>query len=118
MRPIVLMLAAIAFGSGPALAQMVGGQYRVEGANPDGSAYRGSATITPTSDTTCRIAWQTGSTSTGICMVAGKTLAASYALNDKVGLVLYQLQPDGSLKGVWTLADQPGSGTEILTPAK
>jgi hypothetical protein len=36
----------------------------------------------------------------------------------KVGLVVYGLQPDGTLKGVWTLADQPGDGTEILTPAK
>ena len=45
-------------------------------------------------------------------------LAASYALNGKVGLVLYQLQPDGSLNGVWTVADQSGAGTEILTPAK
>ena len=118
MRRILLALAAIALSGGGASAQMVGGQYRVEGANPDGSAYEGSATITVTSDTTCRIAWQVGAASNGICMVAGKTLAASYTLKDKVGLVLYQLQPDGSLKGVWTIADQPGSGTETLTPAK
>jgi hypothetical protein len=51
-------------------------------------------------------------------MMAGKSLAASYALSGKVGLVLYQLQPDGALKGVWTVADQPGAGTETLTPAK
>jgi hypothetical protein len=97
---------------------MVGGQYQVAGTNADGSGYRGTATITPRSNSTCRITWQTGSTSTGICMLAGRAFAASYVLNGKVGLVVYELQADGSLKGVWTMADQPGAGTEILTPAK
>jgi hypothetical protein len=97
---------------------MVGGDYQVRGTNPDGSGYSGTATITPKSDTTCRITWDTGSTSSGICMVAAQSLAASYALGDKIGLVLYQLQPDGSLKGSWTIVDQPGAGSETLTPAK
>ena len=117
MRAIVIALVALALTGTAAVAQ-VGGQYRVQGTNPDGSAYAGTAKITPSSDTTCRIAWQTGSTSVGICMMAGKSVAASYALNGKVGLVLYQLEPDGVLKGVWTVADQPGAGTETLTPAK
>jgi hypothetical protein len=64
------------------------------------------------------IVWQTGSTSRGICMTAGTSFAASYVLNGKVGMVLYELQPDGSMKGIWTVADQPGSGTENLSPAR
>jgi hypothetical protein len=39
-------------------------------------------------------------------------------MGSKVGLVVYEMQPDGSMKGVWTIADQPGAGTEVLTPAK
>ena len=111
----ILLAAGLA---ATATAQTVGGRYQVKGTNPDGSAYRGTATITPSSNTTCRINWHTGSTSTGICMLTGKALAAAYILNGRAGLVLYELEPDGSLKGVWTVADQPGAGTEILTPAK
>jgi hypothetical protein len=51
-------------------------------------------------------------------MLAGSSLAAAYKLNDSVGLVLYELQSDGSMKGVWTIADKSGAGTENLTPAK
>jgi hypothetical protein len=99
-------------------ANTVGGRYRVEGINPNGTHYHGTATITPSSNTTCRIAWQVGSNSVGICMLAGKVLGASYVLGGKVGLVLYQVEADGSLKGIWTLADQPGAGRETLTPAR
>jgi hypothetical protein len=102
-----------------ALAQSVGGKYQLQGTNFDGSPYSGTVAITPSSNSTCRIEWQTGgSNSAGFCMVSGTALAAAYRLNNSVGLVLYQRQPDGSLKGVWTLADKPGSGTEVLTPIR
>jgi hypothetical protein len=32
------------------------------------------------------------------------------------GLVIYKIEKDGKLNGTWTIANQPGSGTEILTP--
>jgi hypothetical protein len=118
MRALAIGFLALALAGTSATAQMVGGQYRVEGTNADGSAYRGTATITPSSDSTCRISWQTGSTSSGICMMAGRAFAASNRMNGAVGLVVYEMQPDGSMKGVWTIADQPGAGTEVLTPAK
>jgi hypothetical protein len=118
MHAIAFGFLALVFAGTWATAQTVGGQYRVAGTNADGSPYNGTATITPSSDSTCRIAWRTGSTANGICMLAGKAFAASYVLNGKVGLVVYELQPDGALKGVWTVADQPGAGTEVLTPTK
>lgn len=102
----------------PALAQNVGGKYTVAGTNFDGSAYSGTAEITPSSNSTCRIKWDTGNNSTGFCMLAGDALAAAYKLGDDVGLVLYKLQGDGTLKGVWTIADKSGAGTETLTPEK
>ena len=118
MRATAIALLVLAIANASAAAQVVSGQYRVEGTNADGSAYRGTAAITPSGGSTCRITWQTGSTSTGICMTAGTAFAASYVLNGKVGLVVYELQPDGALKGVWTVADQAGAGTEILTPVE
>ena len=114
---IVAALTAMACCAA-ASAQSVGGRYDVNGTNFDGSHYAGTAVITRSSDSTCRIHWQTGSTSDGICMLANQSVAAAYQMGKDVGLVLYQLQPDGSLKGYWTIADQPGSGTEILTPVK
>jgi hypothetical protein len=117
MRAFTLALAVAALCSGPVLAQSVGGKYTVQGTNPDKSPYSGTAEITPSGDS-CRIAWQTGSSSSGICMLANKAFAAAYKLGDGYGLAVYELQPDGTLKGVWTMADQAGVGTEILTPVK
>jgi hypothetical protein len=110
-------LLTVAFTTA-ASAQSVGGKYDVHGTNFDGSTYGGTAVITRSSDSTCRIHWQTGSTSDGFCMLANNSLAAAYKMGDAVGLVLYELQPDGVLKGYWTIADKAGSGTENLIPFK
>jgi hypothetical protein len=117
MRKIILGLAMAAIVATPALAQKVGGAYTVEGTNPDGSKYSGTAEITP-AGSTCHIVWNTGSTSKGICMLANKAFAAYYRLGKSDGLVVYELQPDGVLKGYWTITDQDGAGTETLIPAK
>ncbi len=98
MRKIILGLAMAACVATPALAQKVGGAYTVEGTNPDSSKYSGTAQITP-SGSTCRITWDTGSPSKGICMLANKAFAAYYRLGNKDGLVVYEVQPDGVLKG-------------------
>lgn len=101
----------------PASAQSIGGSYTVEGTNLDGSAYRGTARITLTSSTTCEIVWVTGgTTSEGICMRNGPSFAAGYVLGDAIGLVIYELRPDGVLEGLWTVAGAEGAGTEVLTP--
>ena len=119
MRTLTTALATALLIASPALAADVGGSYRVKGTNFDGSSYSGTATIIPSSKTTCRIEWKTGGTnSSGFCMLAGGALAAAYKLGDAVGLVLYKLESDGTLSGVWTIADKSGSGTEILTPSK
>ena len=100
-----------------AQAQTVGGVYMVAGTNPNGSTYKGLAEITSSGGATCRIVWQTGSTtSQGLCMLANKALAGFYKLGDDSGLAVYELQPDGSLKGSWTIADKDGVGQEVLTP--
>lgn len=102
-----------------AAAQDIGGPYTVNGTNFDGSPYSGQAHIKITSKTTCEIAWKTGSTtSNGFCMRNDDAFAAGYVMGKDIGLVIYKASPDGTLRGVWTIAGQNGAGTEILTPAR
>jgi hypothetical protein len=102
---------------GAASAQDLPGKYQVQGTNPDGSTYGGTAEIVATSENTCRITWQTGSTtSAGICMRNGPAFAAGYVLGDAIGLVVYEIKSNGTLEGLWTIADQKGVGEERLTP--
>jgi hypothetical protein len=119
MRAFGLALMLLAGGAATAAAQTVGGRYAVNGTNFNGSSYSGTAVITRSSNTTCRIHWNTGdTTSEGFCMLANRSFAAAYKLGSAIGLVVYDLQPDGSLVGVWTIADKSGSGAETLTPVR
>lgn len=106
-----VMLAA------PVAAQSLSGSYGVAGTNLDGSPYGGSAEVVWTSDTSCEIVWSTGgTTSQGICMRSGNVFAAGYVLGDEIGMVIYQIQSDGVLDGLWTISGTDGAGTEVLTP--
>ena len=116
MKRIITIALALAGATAAASAQDIGGIYLVEGTNLDGSAYEGTAEIMLTSETTCEIVWDTGSVSNGICSRNGNAFAAAYVLEDVVGLVIYQVQSDGTLDGLWTIAGQEGVGTETLTP--
>ena len=119
MRRAFLGAAALVLGlSSAAFAQNVGGRYEVRGTNLDGSPYSGTAVITRTSNSTCRIRWSTGSVSDGICMLANNSFAAAYRMEGVFGLVVYELRRDGRLDGVWTIADRSGAGTEVLTPIR
>ncbi len=115
----LLLAVGLAIGvTGAAGAQTVGGSYSVAGTNFDGSAYAGTVQITP-EGSTCRIVWNTGPVpSEGVCMLSNKAFAAFYKLGSDYGLVVYELQPDGSLKGNWSIAGKQGVGTETLVPQK
>ncbi|MER9361496.1 hypothetical protein [Mesorhizobium sp. M0500] len=117
MRKLILSLALLSLAALPAGAQSIGGTYAVAGTNFDGSSYGGDATITLTSETTCTIHWETGgSSSDGICMRNDDAFSAGYVMGKAVGLVVYKVQEDGSLHGLWTIAGKEGNGTEVLTP--
>ncbi|RVC63159.1 MAG: hypothetical protein EOS65_11705 [Mesorhizobium sp.] len=117
MRKFILALAMVGFAAAPGAAQSIGGKYTVAGTNFDGSAYGGEATITLTSETTCTIHWETGgSSSDGICMRNDNAFSAGYVMGKEIGLVVYKVEEDGSLHGLWTIAGKEGSGTEVLTP--
>jgi hypothetical protein len=117
MRTLGLALMLLVSSAAVASAQSVGGKYRVTGTNPNGSAYTGTAEIIPSGDS-CRMSWNVGGAWKGICMLSNKSLAATYRNGNTYGLVIYELQPNGVLKGVWTVADSTGVGTEILAPAE
>jgi hypothetical protein len=117
MRTIMLAgILTVGFAAA-ASAAGIDGRYKVAGTNADGSPYGGTAEIVATGGPTCRIKWDTGSESTGICMRSGNSFAAAYQLGEHVGLVIYEIEGDGSMRGTWTVADSPGVGTEVLTPA-
>jgi hypothetical protein len=115
---IMLKLAGLAMLAltMPASAQSIGGNYTVAGTNATGPSYTGSAEIAFTADE-CTVNWTIGDgQATGICLVADGVLATSYLSGDALTLVLYQVQPDGVLNGVWSVAGMAGTGTEVLTP--
>ena len=117
MRKTALGTAVALVMAGQGLAQTVGGSYAVQGTNLDGTPYEGTAQITLASDTTCTIEWTTGaSSSVGICMYVGSAFAAAYVQGEGAGLTLYAVEEDGTLNGIWTVAGQPGAGTEVLSP--
>jgi hypothetical protein len=116
MRPLIIAGILVIAVAGSASAQSVGGPYTVKGTNPDGSSYGGTAVITPRGDG-CHIAWDVGSQWQGLCMLNGDALAASYSSGKSSGLLIYKLQPDGTLRGVWVLNDG-GTGTETLIPTR
>lgn len=119
MKHLIGLLAAALIAATPVAAAEVGGRYRAQGTNFDGSPYMSEVEIAITSGTTCAITWVTGaSQSSGICMRNGDSFAAAYQLGDKVGLIIYRMMPDGSMNGLWTLAGVDGNGTEVLIPAQ
>ncbi|HTZ37260.1 MAG TPA: hypothetical protein VMB84_14605 [Stellaceae bacterium] len=112
LAAVLLLLAS----AGGAAAQSVGGRYEVRGTNPNGSGYSGTAEIYPNGNV-CRIAWHVGSEWRGICMVSGNRFAASYQSGATAGLLIYRIQPDGSLAGEWTTGAGQ-TGTETLIPMR
>jgi hypothetical protein len=117
----VSLVAALLTGSLaiPAAAQELGGRYHIAGKNFDGSSYGGTAEIVVTSRNTCRISRITGGTTArGICMRNGAAFSNAYRRGSAVGPAIYEIKPDGTLEGLWTIADRSGVGGEVLTPLR
>ncbi len=91
--------------------------YKAVGKNPDGSPYTGAVAVKIISDTTFAIEWRIGDSVTrGFGMRMNDTLSATYLLNGQPGLVMYKVQDDGSLSGIWAIRGQSGNGSETLRP--
>lgn len=109
-------LLALPFLAPPAAAQRAG-FYAVQGAGADGSRYEGVVQLTPTGPQTWRLSWRiAGETINGIGVSNGKMLSAGYSQGGQTGTALYEVQPNGTLNGIWTSGREGGLGTERLTP--
>ena len=119
MKTLFAAILLIAGFAAAASAQDLGGKYEVAGKNFDGSRYSGRAEIIVTSRNTCRINWYIQSSVwRGICMRNGNAFSAAYKLGSAFGLVIYEIRDDGSMVGLWTLADKNGVGREVLAPIR
>ena len=87
----------------------------MDGANPNGAKYRGTAVITQ-SGNRYNVTWKiAGQTHSGTGDLTGKTLSINWKdASGNGGVVTYTLTESGVLKGVWA----NGKATETLTPLK
>lgn len=99
----------------PAASSKVEGTYRVEGKNPNGARYRGTAVV-KRSGNRYTVAWKIARRSySGSGDLAGKSLTINWKdSSGNGGVIRYTLTDSGVLRGVW--AD--GKGSETLTPLK
>ncbi|MGX9966956.1 hypothetical protein ACVFYP_26775 [Roseomonas sp. F4] len=109
-------LVALPLLASPAAAQRAGA-YVVEGSGADGSRYSGAAQITPTGPQTWRVTWRVaGETIEGVGVDNGRVLSVAYIQAGVLGSALYEVQPDGSLAGLWTSGREGGLGRETMSP--
>jgi tetratricopeptide (TPR) repeat protein len=90
------------------------GKYLVEGQNPNGSKYNGTASINRSEDG-YSISWDIASEPFAGRSFSDKTLAVKWAGNGgKSGVAIYTPTADGTLRGMWA----SGTGLETLIPVK
>ncbi len=111
-----LAAAGLALSLAPAQAQR-NGLYEVTGTNPDGSAYTGNMIVQQVGLASWRVAWQVGENRfEGYAMSSGPVFSVGFTLGQAPGVAIYQVSPDGSMTGQWTLIGSSAIGTENLTP--
>lgn len=104
----------------PAFAQDISGQYRMDGANPNGQgAYQGQVAVTQTG-ATYQVAWAIGTSKhVGTAILKDDVLSVVYQPEGaSAGIAVYSVGPDGVLSGVWTTLGGKVVGTEKWTPDK
>jgi hypothetical protein len=110
------LLAGLAAWGRPAAAQR-SGLYDVNGVNLDGTPYTGVAEIRQAGLASFAIVWRVGQTRIeGIGMASGRTISVVYGAQQRPGMGIYTLAPDGKLEGEWTIFGASAMGRETLTP--
>lgn len=101
----------------PAEIFSVGGMYEVKGTNPDGTPYSGTVKISQ-AGSVYLFGWNVGASYGGIGIRNKNILAVSWGSGKEAvnGIVLYTINPDGSLEGSWATPQSTMLGTEKLTP--
>jgi hypothetical protein len=112
-RTIAAAAAAFLLATTGAFAQMTG-QYRVEGENPDGSTYKGSAAVEKTGDT-YRVTWNVaGERFVGTGIGSSEAIAIGYRSGSNTGIALLGKEGDRYVV-VWTYLNGRKLGTEKWT---
>lgn len=97
------------------LSTRLAGTYSIEGFNPDGTQYRGTAVISPTVERYVLTWYVANRVFSGSGVLAGKTLSISWRDGSgRTGSIVYTLEPGGVLKASWA----GGWGRETLTPLR
>jgi hypothetical protein len=97
------------------VAADLSGAYTVEGSNPDGTPYRGTLQVAPAGDA-WNFDWLSGANAThGIGVTLGPKIAVAVG-GAACAVVLYRVERDGSLQGVWTVPQGGAVGSETATP--
>lgn len=115
------LAAAGLFFAAPAVqAAGVEGSYHAEGENPDGGEYEADVTITQQGDVYV-VEWSTDGEvfSAGVGILKNDTLSVGFAFESGAfGVVVYEVQDDGSLEGEWVLTGTEDLMPETLTPTR
>ncbi len=118
--PAMPAMAQRSGGSGAAptaTIQVRSGTYAVQGRDAAGTAYEGAAQLAATGPTTWRVTWRVGGeTATGVGIAVGDALIVGYVSGRETGVVIYGMEPNGNLTGVWTQGTDGGVGAETLMP--
>jgi hypothetical protein len=118
-RPL-LFAALLALGlaasfAAPASAQIREGAYDVSGTNPDGSTYDGQFLLRTGPGGAWVATWRVANENImGLGLIQAGVLAVSFVVNGRPGVAVFEVEPDGRLRGSWTTGG--GLGTEMLTP--
>ncbi len=105
-------IAALAFLGSAALADPVG-RYAVEGKGPDGSSYRGTASIEATGET-YRVVWLIGNQKfIGTAVGNDDFFAVAYRSGNSTGVAVYGRDGD-DWTGAWTYSGGTSIGAERL----
>jgi hypothetical protein len=96
----------------------VSGSYTVNGTNPNGSPYTGTAAIHANGDGSYTMTWTITDTEaySGKGSVSGNIFTVNWTAGSLLGTATYTIQSDGSMVGTWSTSDGSQSGTETLTP--
>lgn len=98
-----------------AQAQIREGLYEVVGTNPDGSEYQGAFSLQVGPSASWIATWQVSNEQIqGLGLIQAGVLAVAFVVNGRPGVTVFEVQPDGRLRGTWTTGG--GVGTEIMTP--
>lgn len=113
----------VATPTGSVSGGAVDGTYDYAGTAPDGKNYEGTMTVSASGDLYTVAQQEAGSTGGPIVSVGimlGQSFAMSYGPDvpeGTCGVVLYAVEPDGSLDGVWgTFGVSTQMGTEVASP--